>query len=110
MRIMCHSIKDFLDNLAKHTNEIWMSSVWVDRSINAWDESLTSTVTIQTYAVVALADGSQFIIQGGEICGDDYEDGDEEKNGTERADKLTVEIMHYCNEVGLDVRPGTLEE
>ena len=109
MRILCDSIEKFLSNLRSAKGPCWLSTVWIDRTSNVLEGSITTSVYIQAQCVVNSPDGSQYIIQGGEDCGEDFEDGDEEKFGSEKQAKLYRELQDYCESAGLSVQPGILE-
>ena len=115
MRVVCHSVDDFLVNLrGVPEGMVLQGIVYVSIHRNPVDgtkrDAVKFDVTIQADAVVNLpGDDGQYILQYGEQVGRDYEDSSQEFKGTERAEEIKRKIIEHCDDVGLKTRPGVVE-
>lgn len=110
MRVICNSIADFLTNLASVKSEdILEKTIWINRTTqDPNDEGMVDIITLQASAIIDTEDGGQYLLEGGEICGKDHYDGDEEKKGSDRANELLERIDDLCSANGLKTKPGVL--
>jgi hypothetical protein len=105
MRIVCHSVEDFLENLK--VGEVFKKTVWVDTTRKKESESVESVV-FQASAVLEV-EGGEALLQYGEECGLDYTDGSAETEGTEKANENRGKILDWCATQGLTVKPGIVD-
>lgn len=114
MRVTTGSIDDFLANLrAAKPEQVLQRIVYVDvrnTPVGADSAGMKSSVIIQATAVIAMPEGGEYLLVGGEACGFDYRDNGGEYPGSERAGELKTEVERYCGTVGLAVRPGSVSE
>ena len=106
MRIICRTVEAFVENL--RLGEVFEHVVWIDvtrREIN----ELKFVVNLQASAVLDLQ-GGQALLQYGEDCGMDLLDGDPELEGTEAAAVKRRRLVGHCDDAGLKVRPGSVDE
>jgi len=114
MRVVCHTIDDFLENLQQESSRIYQRVVWVSRTVNPADDktkrdAVIFDVTLHASAVVDVDDESQFLLDYGEDCGRDYHDATQDMAGSEVADELKARIRKVCDEYGLTIRPGVID-
>lgn len=103
MIVECHSVEDFLANL--HQAESLFTGVIRVNIHRREIKELVFEVNLQASAVVNMEDGN-YLLQYGEITGSDYEDGDQEAKGTERAEEIKREIREYAAVREWPVLPG----
>ena len=112
MRITCHDIAGFLENL-NTCGDVFGKVVYVDVSRRPLGDdprkAMKHQVTIQTSAVLGLGDGEALLVAG-EDCGADYADQGGDQGGSDRAAELKAIIVRCCEGRGLVVRPGVVSE
>lgn len=115
MRVVCRTVEDFLENLRSvPPTMVLQGIVYVSIHRNPLDgtkrNAVKFDVTVQADVVVNLSnDEGQYILQYAEQVGRDYEDGSQERGGSERAEEIKRKIVEHCDDVGLRVRPGVVE-
>jgi len=110
MRILCKSADDFLRNL-KATRSIYLEAIWFDVSYDPPlnDDGSVGHEVIAQFSCVVLNSQGEYILQGGESCGKDFDDGDGEKDGTKRAEEIRGMLSEKCAEMQWELIPGLLE-
>jgi len=114
MRVNFNSVDDFILDLSREDRErVYQQAVRVQVSKNPIDgnkrDAVKFQVVFQASAVVATADGGEYIMEVGEDCGIDYRDASNELIGSERADDLRRMVSEFCDHHGLTLRPGMIE-
>jgi len=107
MRITCHTIEAFIDNL--RMGEVFEKSVWVDENTREISEHKV-LCNIQASAVVSAKGGGEFLVQYGEDVGFDFTDGEPQREGSEAVAHRKGYLKECCEDMGLVVRPGILTE
>ena len=105
MRITCHTIEAFIENLK--LGDVFEHVVWIDRTEREINE-LKHVVNLQASAVIDFQDG-QALLQYGEDCGVDLLDGVPKMEGSEIAAVKRKKLIEYCDDVGLKVRSGMVD-
>ncbi len=107
MRIQTYSLNDFLANLEQ--SGVVGKTVWVDRTENPVDgdrrTAVKFSVVFQATAVCQFAEG-EFLLDLGVDCGFDYRDSSQDDSASQEAGRLRTELVEFCEERGLTVRPG----
>lgn len=119
MRITCQTLDGFLGDLKTSIDEaspnvVLQRTVRVEVYERSMEEkpvrdSIRVQIVIQASAVVAMGDDGEYLLQFGQDCGIDYNDGSGEMNGTIKANKLRAKIQEFCDDEGLRIGPGTIE-
>ena len=108
MRVLCNSIADFLTNLESFPAEnVIEKTVWINRTEDS--PEAVKHINLHASAVIITSEDIEYILEGGEWCGKDYTDGEQEKEGSKRAEKLIDQIRVMCVEKGLIIKPGMLD-
>ena len=114
MRIICDSVKVFLENLeAEPSGSILGRAVFVNvagRPLDDRRDPARIGVVLQASAAMAMPDGRTVLLECGEDCGIDYNDATQDFPATERAEDLRIGIREACERLGLAVRSGRIEE
>jgi len=115
MRIICQSVNEFLENLkAEGPGAVWNGVVYVSRIRQPVDadkfKAVHFRVTLQASAVICRGDDEQYVLEVGEFCGDDYVDAQPSKEGSVWMDQLYDRIKAFCEDGGLEIRPGIIGE
>lgn len=114
MRIVCPTIAEFLDNLraakALYEDTVWCSTVRGPVDNEDRHNAAVFQVVFQASAVVVVSEGaSDYLVDFGEKCGNDYEDATQERPGSERAAELRRLITEYVGSRGWRVLPGIID-
>lgn len=108
MRVVVHSVGDFLNNLDRVlSSAIVEKTIWVDQTRRKVSE-VKFSVNLQASCVIDIQDG-QFLLQYGEDCGNDYEDSELELKGTDLANEKRDRLEEWCKLRGLMVKPGVVD-
>ena len=128
MRTVCPTIDDFLENVGRKLVNTWSAckgdvdrfkcpvhrkAIYLSRfrtSVGKDDNQHTAVkfkVLLHVSAVISDSEG-EYLLEAGEDCGIDYEDGSQEFNGTEKADELVAKLKEFCKINKLETRPGSV--
>ena len=105
MRIECKTMRAFLDNLVGQN--IFQKCVWFDLIRQSVNEAKTS-VGLQASAILEYEEGGEALVQYGEDCGFDYNDGEAEKDGSKKAEENMRMLRDFCEHRQYDLRPGMI--
>jgi hypothetical protein len=112
MRITTASVNEFLEALAAE-KDVFCNTIRFNSGRRAVDgESKEPTkfqVVVQVSAIVKIDEVSSYLLEGGEMCGVDYEDAKPDNSGTKRAEELRTAIKEYAAAHNLRVLPGLVE-
>jgi len=112
MRIECHSIEDFLENLRDQT--VFQKTVYINKTARSLTDepvrkSTSVEVIIQASAVIQYDGGEgDALVECGESCGVDRTTGDGDLEGTNTFVILNGQIETFCDQNGLTIKPGIL--
>ena len=112
MRITTKSIPDFLANL--ETGTVWEGRVYYERSSRPMNgrtkhDATSFEVFYQLSAVLGVGDGQVLVVCGVD-CGIDRLTGDGGMEGTEEQKRLHVKVERWCEEKGIKLIPGVLDQ
>ena len=111
MRIKCENLEDFMENIQDAA--VYQGYVYVNRSrmsLNGDARNATSfEVFFQASAVVNFGDGGQALVESGQSCGVDRLTGDGGAEGSDVGQNLYRQLVEFCEEQGLVVKPGMLD-
>ncbi len=108
MRITCTSLDDFIVNLSD-TSVAW-NAVYFDRTTAESGADYRRNVAYQASAVLQMPGGGEALLQCGEACGHDLLTADGHQDGTDRQARLHEGLKAYCEEHGLRLKPGIIDE
>jgi hypothetical protein len=107
MRIECHSIADFMENLVAIGSVFQNIVYW-----NYYRRPITNIkylVVVQASTVADLKEDGQFILEAGEECGEDVKAANGTDAGSNRAESLKKQLADYCASRGLKLLPGHIQ-
>ena len=111
MRVVCHSIEDFLENLEGcklHDNTIW-ASITKNPLDGTKQDAAKFAVNFQASAVKQFSDGGECLVEMGIDCGMDYHDTTQDYEGSDAAAESKEKLKSYCDNHGLKLMPGILD-
>jgi hypothetical protein len=112
MRITTKTIDEFLEALT-HEDEIFCNTIRISSGRIAVDaasrEPVKFKVVIQASTIVKIGDQSEYLLEGGEFCGHDYEDASQDKAGTKAMQALKEKIQAFAATRNWKVLPGLIE-
>ncbi len=115
MRITCHTLGELLENLkAVAPTSVFQRTVYTSTSRRPLDnenkyKAVKFAIVFQVSAVIGTEEGGEYILESAEECGFDYTDASNEAAGTMKADALRNTLVEHCDDAGLKVRPGIVE-
>ena len=113
MRVKCHSVDEFLENLRGEPADAVLQKVVrvsiVHRPAPGGKDDPRVPVVFQASAVIEIPEQGQYLLELGENCGADYLDASQDKTGTLAAEGVKKKIQAYCELNGLEVRPGIID-
>ena len=111
MRIKCDSVEAFKENMTAtvHRNTVHVNRSLVSRTTDPVTLSHSVEVMFQASAVVQYDDGSEALVECGVSCGVDLRTADGDDEGSRRWDELYNDIVGFCSDRGLTVKPGVLD-
>lgn len=112
MRITTASVSEFIEALTAEKG-IFCNTIRFNSGRRAVDgESKEPTkfqVVVQVSAIVKIDETTSYLLEGGEMCGIDFEDHKPDTTGTKRAEELRNVIKEYAAARNLRVLPGLVE-
>jgi hypothetical protein len=110
MRVQTYNLVDFLDNLKQ--SDVVGKTVWVNRTENPVNGDRRTaakfSVVFQATAVCQFEQG-ELLLDLGVDCGFDYRDCSQDDSASKEAARLRAELIAFCEERGLIVRPGIVD-
>lgn len=114
MKIICYTIEDFLTNLKGGDFRVHRGVVHYNRTSrpmgNCSPKDATSfEVFYQVSAILQFEDGSDSLLEAGELCGIDRTTGDGGPEGTDRQKTLHATVLEFCLFKDLRPMPGVID-
>ena len=113
MRIACQSIEEFLERLADvPAADVPLNEVNFSLTRRPLDGTRFTAVKFEVSVLVTTlirVGGGEMLLEAGEYCGMDYNDGSQEKDGSVYGETLRRQVDNFCKPRGHKVRPGALQ-
>lgn len=116
MRVICNTVGEFIEDLNIQIEDSDGIDCVLERSVRTsiiqkpTENEIKKQIIFQASAVVATLDGEgQYLLEVGVLCGFDYYGGEQDYEGTEKAEGLKKELKEFCDKVGIRIRPGVID-
>lgn len=112
MRIVCHSIDDFLENLKSsnvHRRIVHASMTTKAEGNKPVSQATSVTVFGAFTAILSFTDGGSALLEYMEECGVDRTSAPATSEGTDRYNSQLARLRVCCDANGLTIMPGVID-
>lgn len=111
MKISCYSLEEFLANL--EDSAAFLGIVFVNRTLSPVEgqgrNATSFEANFQATTLIRFPDGSEALLECGEICGMDRKTADGGNEGSERIAVLYDRLKKFCDSNSITIKPGLLD-
>ena len=112
MRVDCNGFDELFEALDVATkvfeDALRVSTIRRPLDGKVYDATKVQVVVQASTVVLCEGDESQYLLEAGEICGIDYNDETQEKEGSKRAMELRAQLKAYADKRGWRILPGVI--
>lgn len=109
MRVEYNTVDEFLSDLESEKDSIWDSTVRLRINKTSMNDEGTSYQISMWLTAVVRKETGEFVMELGAVAGEDIEDSNPDRSGSERADEWKEKVYNVTEDLGLRIKPGKYE-